>query len=106
MKNKADRLRGRQLMFRGSSLRRKTLAGWYSGKITRVTRGKRGGISRIVVTRCDGSRVRLFPEEWTDTPQVTPDGRKMPRSIGIRHYGVTRSVDELDALLGAKEEAA
>jgi len=106
-RNTKDRLRGRLLSFRGSTLRRNAPCGWYCGKIVRVTRGKKGGISRIVVTRPDGKRVRLFPDEWTEaTPHVGPDGEQIRRLVGIRHYGALRSVEELDALLLSQEEAA
>lgn len=86
-----DRLEGKNLAFQGSMSRRRTRVGYYLGKIHRVSRTKRRGISRVTVKRVDGSKVCLHPEEWQG------------EMCGVYWFGRFRPLAEVDAVLAAKE---
>lgn len=88
MTQTSDRLCGKSLLFMGSSQRRNRFVGYYSGRIVRVKRAKRtAAILSIVVERSDGTRLRLFPEEW-EGPRCG-----IPRPIN------PQAVTEVDAIL-------
>jgi len=87
---KKDPLVGRTLCFVGSSQRRAHCCGFYAGIIKKVTRGAKRAIKHVVVERPDGSRIRLWPEEW-----------QHPRAHAV-YYGVHHPLEALDRRLREK----